>query len=391
MRNTNLLLFLIIVLNISACKKNENTFKNDLKILNLISDIEILKNENSMIAVSGKLQGRVFTSSTKGLNGRSLGWFNKNIIKDGSYKTLYSRLGGEDRMWFGPQYGKFTVNCKPGTPLEEKNMRNPPDLNEVDFKIDYKSEKKIVSSGKMRIKNYQDFDFHMNIERSIAILNKNEIESSLNSIIPDNVSYVGFSSITNITNISKTEWSKEKGLLSIWILGCIKPSDNCVAIIPTRGNFTEVTNYFTPLDSSRVKTKDNIVYYKSDANYLNKIGILPEHTIPKFGTYSPELNLLTVVTFSFENAPYYVNSHKTDQTYPYKGDVINIFNDGVLGDVGPFGPFYELETSSAAKELAPEEKLSHQSNTFHFEGNKEDLNVLAKKILGVDLNKIPSF
>jgi len=130
------------------------------------------------------------------------------------------------------------------------------------------------------------------------------------------------------------------------------------------------------------------MYYRADANYFNKIGTLPENTLPYFGSYSPELNRLTVVKFSFNNDTDYVNSHEKFIENQLGGDVINVFNDGVWGDIGPFGPFYELETSSPAKALKVGESMSHTHETYHFEGSKEDLNRISVDVFGVALETV---
>ena len=82
-----------------------------------------------------------------------------------------------------------------------------------------------------------------------------------------------------------------------------------------------------------------------------------------------------------------MNSHNINQDDPYGGDVINIFNDGIIPTAGPFGPFYELESSSSAKELKVGEALTHKSRIYHFEGNEKHLNEIAKDILGIDLSE----
>ncbi len=95
---------------------------------------------------------------------------------------------------------------------------------------------------------------------------------------------------------------------------------------------------------------------KADTNYLNKIVIMPEHTIPYFGSYSPELNLLTVIKFSL--------------------------NDDVIE------PFYELETSSTSRALKIGASIKHKHMTYHFEGNKTALNIISKSIFNITLDNI---
>ncbi|WP_405398710.1 DUF6786 family protein [Maribacter sp. Asnod2-G09] len=382
------LVLLITMISLLGCNSTFtlNTFGSDLKVLNNIDDIHVLKSENTMVAVSGGLQGRVFTSSSSGLKGKSYGWFNREAILNRSFKNKFSNLGGEDRMWFGPQYGEYNLFFESGDTFEDANSRIAPDLDTLQFKIKLKTDKEVVSTGRMHIKNYQNYVFDVDVERKISILDKNKIEQNLGISLGENVSYVGFESVTSMTNIGVNKWSKNTGLISIWILGCIIPTKNTIAIIPVTGQIDEVTNYFTPLDDSRIQIKDGIVYYKADANYLNKIGILPQNTVPVFGSYSPGLNLLTIVEFTFENSPYYVNSKKENNTEPYAGDVINIFNDGITQTAGPFGPFYEVESSSAAKELEVGEEIIHTSRTYHFEGDEAYLDQISLNVLGVKLS-----
>jgi hypothetical protein len=52
------------------------------------------------------------------------------------------------------------------------------------------------------------------------------------------------------------------------------------------------------------------------------------------------------------------------------------------------GPFYELESVSPAADLAPGTTLRHKHNVYHFTGNKEELNMIATKALGVSLDTI---
>ena len=79
------------------------------------------------------------------------------------------------------------------------------------------------------------------------------------------------------------------------------------------------------------------------------------------------------------------------QDEPFAGDVVNSYNDGPPEPgAPPLGPFYELETSSAAADLAPGESLTHVHRTFHFQGPEDELDRLARETLGVTLEQIAS-
>jgi hypothetical protein len=84
----------------------------------------------------------------------------------------------------------------------------------------------------------------------------------------------------------------------------------------------------------------------------------------------------------------YVNSKWEIQKEPYKGDVINAYNDGPLADGSQLGPFCEIESSSPAKELKKGEKLEYSQVTCHLQGDYNSLRRLAGQLLSVDLNEI---
>jgi hypothetical protein len=84
-----------------------------------------------------------------------------------------------------------------------------------------------------------------------------------------------------------------------------------------------------------------------------------------------------------------VNSLWPPQKDPFSGDAINSYNDGAPAPgVGPLGPFYELETSSPAAELAPGAALDHIQRTMHFQGDRAGLEAMARACLGVGLDDV---
>ena len=77
------------------------------------------------------------------------------------------------------------------------------------------------------------------------------------------------------------------------------------------------------------------------------------------------------------------------QPEPYKGDVVNSYNDGPPApDKPPLGPFYELETSSPAAALAPGGSLVHRHRTIHLVGERSALDAVARRVLGVSLDEV---
>lgn len=374
---------------LAKCQTNYGlgTFGHDLEKLKVIEGLEVLQNEDAMIAVSGIYQSRIFTSSSKGMLGKSYGWVNYDLIEKGVHSTNMASLGGESRIWFGPEWGLHALFFEPGSEQIDENRRVPIDLNNKKFTEVKRSENTLTYGGRIQLKNINNFIFELEIERTIALLSQDEIVSNLDVKLPKGVSFVGFRAATTVENIGNEQFTAEKGLIALWELGCMLTSPDNKVMIPLSKPTDSITAYFTPI-GDRMQIANQTVFYKADALGINKIGILPAYCKDVMGSYTPSENLLHIVSFSFQQDSPYVNS-VPHNTQPYQGDVINIFN-GVVDETLNI-PFYEFESSSSAKALRPNEKMYHQQTTYHFEGEKAGLDKIARKILGVSLNAIPDF
>ncbi|OHX66520.1 DUF6786 family protein [Flammeovirga pacifica] len=389
------LLFLLLSLLFYDCQTPNSdeyiTFQDDINFLQKhIDDIEILESGESLIALSPKLQGRVFTTSNKGLQGRSLGYFDKELIATKKAQKNISKIGGESRMWFGPEVGEFSIFFPPNVEQVGENMKVSIGLDTTLFHLSDKKSDQISSSNTMYIQNTFGSSFQLEASRTITILHSLQIEKELGISLDNTCANVGFSTSTTIKNIGNKQWKKESGLLPIWDLGCFHPSKNQWAIVPSSNSKLDtVTNYFTD-QKGRVMIKNGVAFYKVDANYLNKMGIPKEDVTPVMGSYSPEMNLLTIVKYSFEenNDDLYVSSEwGSDKNYD--GDVMNIFNGEVNPSLDRNWPFFELESFSPAKELIPNDTITHEVQVYHFTGKKDELSKISESVLGVSLFNAP--
>ena len=115
----------------------------------------------------------------------------------------------------------------------------------------------------------------------------------------------------------------------------------------------------------------------------------PQRAVPVIGSYDAKNNILTLIEFSLsETVAEYVNSALEIQKEPFKGDVINSYNDGPTGNGSQLGPFYELEISSPAAFLKPGEEIIHIQKIYHLEGSEKTLDIIAKSFLNVSLSEI---
>ncbi len=395
--------FSFIILMVSCTKPatqvQGTVFKDDLEFLKKHTQVITLTGNNgkALVAVNPDIQGRVMTSSAGGPDGLSFGWINRELISSGENNPHINAFGGEDRFWLGPEGGQFSLFFKKGSPFDLDHWFTPPPINEGAFDLVSHSEREIVMKKDMTLVNYADFEFRIKVDRTIRLLEKSDLES-LGIPVSERVNWVAFHSDNQITNAGDTPWKKETGLVSIWILGMFNPSPSTTIVIPYRSGPEEelgpVVNdaYFGRVPADRLKIAEGVVYFKGDGQYRSKIGISPKRALPFCGSYDAANRLLTIVHFTLPEKPWehsYVNSMWEIQEDPYAGDVVNSYNDGPAAPgAKPFGPFYELETSSPGAMLNPGESLRHVHTTIHFQGEEKDLDRIARKILGVSLEEI---
>jgi hypothetical protein len=368
----------------------KGTFGYDLHFLNRNKKTIVLKNNNDkcQLAVIPDYQGRVMTSTSNGLNGKSYGWINYDLISSKKFEEHINVFGGEDRFWLGPEGGQYSIFLKKGDEFTMENWSTPKSIDTEPFSLVENTDTFAIFNRDIQLTNYQEHEFNINVRRKVSLLDEEQIKKNLKLHFDDEMLFVGFQSENTMTNIGHSAWTKDNGLLSIWILGMFTPSENTTVIIPYKDSLELNTDYFGEIDSDRLKINEKTILFKGDGKYRCKIGVPFKNALPIFGSYDAKNNVLTLVEFSTTEVTSYVNSLWTYQDDPYAGDVINSYNDGPLETGEQLGPFYELESSSAAKELKQDDSIKHIHKTYHFEGEYESLNSIAKQTLNIDLNEI---
>ncbi|MBU2869442.1 DUF6786 family protein [Colwellia sp. E2M01] len=386
------LLFVVIYTSgLFACAKvnsfgEKGTFAYDLAVIDKHHKPIVLSAGKAKIIVLAEYQGRIMTSTLNGDKGESLAWINYEHLLT---RQENPRVGGADRLWFGPETGDYSLFFQPNTERIPENIVIQPAFSSLPFNITSQDNTHVTFTQNLQMQNYQGFIFEAAVNRKVSLFSADEIKANL-GITYQNLNAVGFGANTVITNIGAQHWTKETGLISIWDLGAFLPSNKSVAVIPIKNELANVTSYFTPTKPTHTKIKNGVVYYRADANYMNKIGIPPENTKPIMASYDPVNGLFTVVTFQFNNNEndIYLNSVWYPEGYDnYEGDVTNIFNSGA-NEKGEPGRFYELESSSNTQPLKKGESQSHFHNTYHFHGDIDELNAISLALLGVSLHEI---
>ncbi len=117
-------------------------------------------------------------------------------------------------------------------------------------------------------------------------------------------------------------------------------------------------------------------------------GLNPAIAKPFVCSYDFRKNILTILIPELHKDGNYVNSKWELQKEPYKGDGINSYNDGPLQDGTQMGPFYEVESSSPAKELKPGEIQEYHQTTMHLQGDYNSLKALLQQLINVNLDDV---
>ncbi|MFO7257658.1 MAG: hypothetical protein DIU61_008190 [Bacteroidota bacterium] len=383
-----------------ACGGNRTTeetpdgsYQRDLEFLSAnVPDIIELTDEsgNARIAVSARYQGRVMTSTARGLSGDSYGWINYDLIRSGEILDQFNPVGGEERFWIGPEGGQFSFYFSKGSSFEISNWQVPYFVDTVSYIQSQLAPGHLRFAQRATVTNYSGFDFDVAVRRDIIMVGKDSAMRKTGIQIGD-AAFVAYETVNQVMNVGDRPWKQEEGLMSIWLLSMLRPGDHTVALVPFKpvdGVDTLITtNYFGEVPADRLVRRDSVLILKCDGKYRSKIGISPKAAKPFAASYDYEKNILSIIFFPVDEDGLYVNSKWELQDNPYAGDVVNAYNDGPLADGGQLGPFYELESSSAARELKPGELMEHRQLTIHLQGEFDAMNEIARSLLGVDLNE----
>lgn len=375
----------------------KGTFGYDLQLLKQYHKDLILLGDGSdagaQIIILPAYQGRVMTSTADGNGGMSFGWINYDLIDSNKEEEHFHAFGGEERFWLGPEGGQFSIFFKKGDPFDFDHWYVPKAIDTEPFILVSSSKTEANFQREMYLKNYSGFEFNLRVNRHIRLLSKTEIPLLLGFPLPENLQVVGFESNNSITNTGNTPWTKENGLLSIWILSMFNAGNKTTIAVPYKqGNENDLgklvtDDYFGKVPVDRLKIKNGIIFLNADANYRSKIGISPKRALPILASFDQVNEVLTIAQFSLPEFPAdYVNSLWEIQENPFEGDVVNAYNDGFI-DGKQMGKFYELESSSPAATLNVGESMHHVHRTIHLKGNSNELNEVTKTLLGIHLSE----
>ncbi len=374
------------------------TFADDVAFLKQHLEVITLSGPegNAQVAVVPAYQGRVMTSTARGPAGASFGWVNRDLIASGKMQPHINVYGGEDRFWMGPEGGQFAIFFAPGAPFDLEHWQTPAVIDTEPFDVVESAAGRVVFRRTARVQNRAGTTFDIQVDRVVRLLSPEQAGETLHVEIPAGLDLVAYETENTLMNRGGASWRHESGLLSIWILGMFNASPDTTIVIPfVAGPESERgpklnDAYFGHIPADRLVVRDEVAFFKADARHRGKIGVAPRRAKPVLGSYDASGQVLTLVQYTKPGAVIdFVNSMWEVQEEPYRGDVVNSYNDGPPEPGKPgLGNFYELETSSPAADLPPNGAITHAHRTFHFQGSEAALSAVAQACLGVSTEEI---
>jgi len=356
------------------------------------------------VAICPEWQGRVMTSTCGGSDGPSFGFLHRDFIDEGKPNLQFANYGGEDRMWLSPEGGQFSLWFKPGAAQNLDHWFTPPAMNEGPFDVaPGRDAAACRMSRRMELANASATAFDFAVTREVRLLSADDLktlfgQSAADQMTQSGVRRVAYETVNTITN-QGAAMTKEKGLVSIWMLGMLNCGPQTVVLVPYKpGDESDLgpvvrSDYFGSVPPDRLKVLPEAILFRADGNYRSKIGTSQRRARNVLGSIDFQGGVLTLVQFTMPDDPaqhpYMNNLWQVPQAEPYVGDVANSYNDGPLGPGKKgLGPFYEIESLSPAAALKTGEHLAHRHRTIHLQAEMSILARLAKDVLGVDLDTV---
>lgn len=385
------------------------TYQDDVELLRKHNQVIELVSGQSRIALVPEYQGRVMTSTAGGLDSPGFGWINPELVaagvrpegeRDGLTRHIHV-FGGEERFWLGPEGGPFALFFAPKVEQKFANWKTPAALDTEKFAVSGTPGKTSATFTKqMDLTNRAGTRFSIDVNRTISIATDKQLAMICAGPLPKDVRAVAYVSANTVKNTGDNAWTKESGAPSIWLLGMFKPTPKTTIVIPfVTGDESKLgpianTSYFGEISKNRIAYHDSVLFFKGDGAERGKIGLTPRRSKGIAGSWQADTTTLTLVRIEAsatlaDKERLFVDSQWREDVDPFGGDEINSYNDGPPEPgAKPLGPFYELETSSPALFLKPGETHTHTQMTVHVNGPRHALDAIAKRTLGLDLDKI---
>jgi hypothetical protein len=358
------------------------------------SGLVVLRSGHARVIVSPKYQGKVFTSTVSGDDGPSFGWINYKAF-DRPVDAHMNAYGGENRLWLGPEGGRFSLFFPPGAKMEFANWKTPPAFDTEPWKLSSRQDSTVDLEKEMQLTNYAGQELKIEIERRVIIYSRDGIAARMQMLLDDGVEAVGYGTVNDMSNEGTRTWNDTTGMPCIWMLDMLKPSSSTVIVIPYQSEAGDTskpatTDYFGEIPADRIKMQNGVIFFKADGKSRGKLGVHPTRAREYIGSYDAEHLVLTIANFDVDGRERYLNQEWNTVKPPFSGDAVNAYNDGPLADGSQMGPFYELESVAPVWLLSKDSVAVYNHDVYHFTGPEASLDKISRRVLGVSIDRIKS-
>ena len=183
---------------VSACTPKQKSFEMgsygyDVKFLsdNSIEYLELSSEDGQarVMLVPG-WQGRVMTSTASGDDGDSYGWINYELISSVQVNHQFNPYGGEERFWFGPEGGPFSLYFAQDAEQVYENWRVPAVIDTEGYDVSAVSDASVTFTKNTVLTNASGTRFDIDIDRTVSLMSDNDIEKDLGFVVSQQMKVV---------------------------------------------------------------------------------------------------------------------------------------------------------------------------------------------------------
>ena len=336
------------------------------------------------------------TSTASGPDGASYGYIHRPVIEEGKRQPHMTVVGGEDRFWLGPEGGPYALYFAPGTAFDTEHWQVPDAIDWGGWPVAKQTAGEVSFSRPMSLTNYAGFEVRPPRRSHGAAADPRGCDAASGS----------------------RPWRRRRRRLRV--RQCHHQHRHC-RMEPELGSCVHLDSRHAAsraADHGGRAVSPRVPSRRSDRSSTTRILARSHLTACAWGrrrcssvataraaarsgwqgrasATSPELrpgpSSADSRAVHAARRPEWLRELDVGacRIDPYRGDVINSYNDGPLGPgQPPLGPFYEIESSSPAAALAPGSSMRHVHRTVHLQGSGAALDAMSKAVLGVSLDDI---
>ena len=140
--------------------------------------------------------------------------------------------GGENRLWIGPEGGRFYVFFKPGVEQTYDHWFTTAPFDTEPWQTLASDRKTVRMEKEMQVSNYLGSRLHLKVHRKVSLLDAAGIHAALGISAGENVRTVAYATQNSLTNLDGYAWTPQTGTVCIWMLDMFRTAPRAVTIVP---------------------------------------------------------------------------------------------------------------------------------------------------------------